>query len=105
MAEPVFLVRGRGGAKMSSQITSHHSRHAVEAPARAAGSALRKLPRRVLAAFDRAVDALLFWQRVDHGIRRLAALSDAELKRRGLERGEIVASVYAASMRERERLR
>lgn len=91
-------------------MSSHSKCHArqgrsLAAPAGAASEALATLPRRTLTAFDRWIGALLCWQRVDHDIRRLSALSDAQLKCLGLAREEIVARVYEAALREREERR
>lgn len=79
---------------MTSQTRCHDT---PDRSAAAAGGTLVTLPRRVLAALDQWLGWLVFWQQIDHDVRRLAALSEAELERLGLQRNEIVARVYEAA--------
>lgn len=84
-------------------MTSRTKCHDTPRPTIAVEGTLLALPRRALAALDRWIGWLLFWQQIDYDIRRLACLSDAELQRLRLERNEIVARVYEA-VRARSRL-
>ncbi len=64
------------------------------------GASLRAvagLGRRALAAVDGAVAGFLFWLEVSRGIEALLTLDDANLKRRGLARNEVVPAVFRAA--------
>lgn len=59
---------------------------------RAAGAVTR-----ALAVVDAAVAGLLYWHDVSRRIEYLLTLDDAGLRRRGLERNEIVPAVFQAA--------
>lgn len=72
------------------------------------GTALKPLAaatRRALAAAEAAVAAFFFWHDVSRRIEGLMALDDAALKRRGLERNEIVPAVFRSARARRDRRR
>jgi hypothetical protein len=82
-----------------------HSKSQEAAFGFALSGSLRGLFGRALAALDRRVAALFFWQSVGRRIDRLSALSDAELRQLGFERSEIVARVHEAARAEQEQRR
>jgi hypothetical protein len=53
--------------------------------------------KRALAAVEAAVAGLLFWHDVSRRIEGLLILDDASLRRRGLERNEVVPTVFQAA--------
>jgi uncharacterized protein YjiS (DUF1127 family) len=57
------------------------------------------------AALDGWVATAFYWRSVSRTIHRLSSLSDAELKRLGLERSEIVARVYEEARAGQDRRR
>jgi hypothetical protein len=61
--------------------------------------------RGALAAIDAAVAGLLFWREVSRRIEHLLTLDDAALRRRGLDRSEIVPAVFRAARARRDRRR
>ncbi|MEO3427379.1 hypothetical protein AAFN88_00880 [Pelagibius sp. CAU 1746] len=76
-------------------MASHaKSQDAALTGALSAGGTGRGLLARAWAALGAWVAAVFFWRSVSRAIDRLSSLSDADLKRLGLERNEIVARVY-----------
>ena len=71
---------------------------------RAPGAMVRSatvLIRRAAAAADGILARIAHWQSVSRTIERLSTLNDAALRRKGLERSDIVAAVYQAAEAER----
>lgn len=91
-------------ARLSGSHGFEHAEAATrEAPHRGApslGAALKPFAaatRRAFSAVDAAVASLFFWHDVSRRIEGLMILDDAALKRRGLDRNEIVPAVYRAA--------
>jgi uncharacterized protein YjiS (DUF1127 family) len=75
------------------------------APGAGRGRFTRARFTRAWAALDGWLAAALYWRSVSRSIHRLSSLSDAELKRLGLERSEIVARVYEEARAGQDRRR